>query len=224
MPALYPRKALVMFVIAAAFVMIGGIPHYYSEKLALSPSGTNTFLEIIAVPYKAVVGSSPLVLLVCVVLLFFSKRRMKASLTMIFCLVLLFGHVFVWGGSLHQTQQAAFLELTQNGAPLIKAINDYTQKHGKSPRKLDALVPEFLPKVPGTGIGKSLEFQYFHDGDESSLRHEKNPWALMVPMKGFLGSWSLVYLPNQNYPAYGDDNPVERIGDWAYIDHIYIYF
>ena len=63
--------------------------------------------------------------------------------------------------------------------PLIAAINDYERQHGVPPESLTALVPDYLPAVPDTGMRACSEFQYF-TGKDAGQQYAGNPWALQV--------------------------------------------
>lgn len=51
--------------------------------------------------------------------------------------------------------------IRERAEPLIAAIRAYESHHGEAPPKLAALVPEFIPALPGTGSFDAPDFRYF---------------------------------------------------------------
>lgn len=106
-----------------------------------------------------------------------------------------------------------FTKLTEQSKPLIGSIKLYEKDHGKPPSILEDLVPDYLDKVPTTGIGASPSYKYKISGDEGEGVYWDNPWELFVDLP--LSVWGrdmFIYVPNQNYP---DSEHYERIGDWV---------
>ncbi len=112
----------------------------------------------------------------------------------------------------------AFAGLAQRSEPLVAAIKSYELKYGKPPDSLEALIPEFLPAVPRTGMGAYPEYRYLI-ADENRGDNDGNPWVIIVNTPtGILNSDRFFYYPLQNYPSQlWETNPVERIRDWAYL-------
>lgn len=106
-----------------------------------------------------------------------------------------------------------FQDLAERSKPLVGAIKKFEKENGTPPARLDALVPEYLTSVPGTGIPVCPDYRY-------SLKSwvEPNLWELSVPCPFGLVNWDqFLYLPEQNYPEKGYGGSLERIGDWAYV-------
>ncbi|MBI5834522.1 MAG: hypothetical protein HZB16_19665 [Armatimonadetes bacterium] len=73
-------------------------------------------------------------------------------------LVPLGGH---WFERLAERRQVALLaRVDQRAAPLITALRAYTRDHGAAPRKLSAVVPDYLPRLPSTGAPRDRAFGY----------------------------------------------------------------
>jgi hypothetical protein len=51
-------------------------------------------------------------------------------------------------------------QLARSAEPLVRAIAAYEVRHGRPPETLAALVPEFLPALPATGIPAARTWQY----------------------------------------------------------------
>jgi hypothetical protein len=113
-----------------------------------------------------------------------------------------------------QIRMSAFHRLADRSTPLVAAIRAYEQKHGSPPESLEALVPEFLPSVPSTGMGAYPEYQYCF----APRHYGGNPWVLIVPTSsGYLNFDQFMYFPLANYPRTGYGGSLERISDWAYV-------
>lgn len=110
-----------------------------------------------------------------------------------------------------------FRQLAHRSKPLIEAIRAYERKYGKPPERLPALVPEFLPGIPGTGMAAYPDYEY----DVIAVKDNENcgnPWVLYVnTSSGFLNFDSFLYHPNGRYPEEGYGGVLERIDDWAYV-------
>lgn len=122
------------------------------------------------------------------------------------------------GGSIGQRIRMNALDgLAEHSVPLVTAIKDYEQKFGHPPDSLDALVPDFLPKILSTGIGATPEYQYrsFTNG----FYYGTNKWVLEVFHGAApLGFDTFIYLPSQDYSALPREreNQIKKIRDWAY--------
>lgn len=116
-----------------------------------------------------------------------------------------------------------FEGLAARSAPLVEAIHQYTDDSGSPPESLDDLVPDYLEKVPRTGV--MAYPRYYYDVASSNGLYGGNPWVLRIPTPTCgIGFDRFVYFPLQNYPDCRN-NPseyrryggwFERIGDWAY--------
>jgi len=108
---------------------------------------------------------------------------------------------------------ASFVKRSQ---PLILAIGEYNSREGRPPDTLASLVPGFLPGVPETGFGVSGRYIYLV-GD-GAKRYSDNPWALRVSVPSLpMGFDQMLYVPKQNYPAFGYGGSLERFDGWAYV-------
>ncbi|MBI4583357.1 MAG: hypothetical protein HY717_04970 [Planctomycetes bacterium] len=121
-----------------------------------------------------------------------------------------------------EVRHGAFKDLAIRSAPLVKAIQDHERRRGRPPEKLEALVPEFLPAIPRTGMSGYPEYKYWTGA--SAGWWEGNPWILCVSTSCGPLNWDrFLYFPLQNYPDPNDRGKVdrysgwfERMGDWAY--------
>lgn len=76
------------------------------------------------------------------------------------------------------------------------------------------MVPEFLERIPKTGMGTYPDYKYWTGSDS----FDGNPWALIVSApSGPLNFDQFMYFPLTNYPATGYGGWLERVGDWAYV-------
>ena len=108
----------------------------------------------------------------------------------------------------------AFHQLAERSKPLVAAIHAYEQKHGHPPETLQALVPEYIPSVPSTGMGAYPKYDYL----VGTTNWNGNPWVLVVfTPSGGINFDQFMYFPLTNYPATGYGGWLQRIGDWAYV-------
>jgi hypothetical protein len=200
------------FLAAICVVPLGLLP--LLDYLAIARFGTSTPLTLqgcFLLPGFAAV----LTLVVAPFLLFIHRyRRLAARCWLLAAVLTVATLVGLRLGA--RVRTAAFHDLAQRSVPLVEAIHAHEAKHGAPPPDLAALVPEFLPSVPGTGIAAYPNYEYFV-GTEAA-KYDNNPWALRVFTPGGGINFDMfVYFPLQNYPEFGYGGRLERIADWAYV-------
>jgi hypothetical protein len=115
-----------------------------------------------------------------------------------------------------RVRMAAFHRLAERSRPLVRAIQVYESRHGSPPPDLAALVPGYLPAIPGTGMAAYPRYEY--QVGQKATRYEGNPWVLVVfTPSGGINFDQFMYFPLQNYPQSGYGGSIERIADWAYV-------
>ncbi len=184
------------------------------QYLAIASFGSEIFLWLtIFVLFPLPVAG---VVLILTPFLFFSRRLRPAAFRSFLAAVVFITAVLLGvqlGGPI---RRAAFHRLAERSTPLVNAIKDYTDQNGQPPATLSALVPEFLPAVPETGIAAYPRYDY-HVG-EKALLFNGNPWVLSVfTPAGMINFDQFLYFPLQNYPETGYGGSLERISDWAYV-------
>jgi hypothetical protein len=151
----------------------------------------------------------------CLILLFFPETRLWAGrilLTAVMALTVAIPLMPLAG----TVRMRGFHQLAFRSAPLVHALAAYTTDHGNPPETLNALIPDYIQKIPSTGMGAYPAYQYAA-GDEARKWND-NPWVLSVETsRGFLNWDRFIYFPMQNYPATGYGGSLERIGEWAYV-------
>lgn len=111
----------------------------------------------------------------------------------------------------------AFHNLASRSTPLVNAIHAYENKYGHPPKSLSALVPEFIPRIPSTGMAAYPKYEY--KVGKTDYPDLNDRWELYVDTPEGLLSWDrFMYWPKHNYPRDGYGGYIERIGDWAYVD------
>jgi hypothetical protein len=109
-----------------------------------------------------------------------------------------------------------FRRQAQRGNVLVRAVERYTERHGRPPPALGALAPEFLPSVPPTGMPAYPKWRYVVG--EQARTWDDNPWVLYMDCSsGGINFDRFVYFPKQNYPEEGYGGQIERIQNWAYV-------
>lgn len=181
----------------------------------LAPHGSGFILCLTMLYYFAFLAT--LVMLpIMLVRLCWKETRSRALLWLLVLVV--YVPCFLLGVNLeHRVWTARWEAFSRRTQPLIAAINDYERQHGVPPESLTALVPDYLPAVPDTGMGACSEFQYF-TGKDARQQYAGNPWALQVlpPVFG-VGFDVVLYFPKQNYPKQGYGGWLEAVGVWAYV-------
>ena len=137
--------------------------------------------------------------------------RTFSAYTLLFCLIYIFSGCLCMKKG-HELYMDGFRQLAVRSRPLVETIKKYEREHGAPPPSLEALVPDYLPAVPGTGMGTCPKYDYdVHVG--SPPRHG-NTWTLTVWAPKFFDHF--IYYPNQNYIQPNSGEYLEPIEDWAY--------
>ena len=140
----------------------------------------------------------------------------KACFVILLCCIVYYGGATICGRIAERIRMAAFHELAERSDPLVQAIKNYEVQYEKPPARLADLVPEFLPRISGTGMGAYPGYKYMV-GDEAQ-KFAEDAWCLVVytPLGGL--NWDMfIYFPNQNYPEQGYGGNLEKVRDWAYV-------
>ena len=106
--------------------------------------------------------------------------------------------------------------------PIVAALEAYHADRGNYPPALSELVPDHLPRVPGTGMVAYPHFSYERAArvpGRSRTRSGASPaYDLYVdcPLL-ILGFDTFHYWPSQDYPDEMWGGGVERVDGWAYV-------
>lgn len=134
-------------------------------------------------------------------------------------------------------RKAALIRMTQRGEVIIQAIESYRAKENKPPKALEDLVPEYIDKIPGTGIRGYPAYEYaipetawkYSAGYYDILEVNNAVYELRVnfPAAGshddFFIYWPTetypdqIYRPTEAHPHRGYGGPITLINKWAYI-------
>jgi hypothetical protein len=98
-----------------------------------------------------------------------------------------------------------------SGRPIVNALAHYRSDHGEFPESLEALVPNYLSNVPGTGLATYPSFNYYRSENGQSPRDYELTVSIPVAPLDFS---TFQYQPRQDYPA-GPHSGVEVVGEWA---------
>lgn len=183
----------------------------FSSVPAVSHAGL--VLAYLELTYALVLLAALAAFVVCPVCLLFRKYRPNA-LSWLLCAVV-FTAAFLGGMTWrNDICRANLLRVTERGQPLVDAITVYQAEHGRPPAALDELVPEYIDRIPETGIGAHPEFGYRVGEPE---QHDGNEWVLVVTPPCVAGFDSFLYFPKQNYPTRGYGGGLEPVGTWAWV-------
>lgn len=109
-------------------------------------------------------------------------------------------------------RKARFEMVSSTGMVVVEAIQKYSVEHGAPPPNLQALVPQYLPFVPQTGLRDYPTFQYQVSANSNA------PWEVRVECSsGFLNWDVFFYWPTEDYPKQIYGGSTELIGKWAYV-------
>jgi len=184
------------------------------QYLAVAPFGSATILWLqmfIILPFMAA-----LLALVIAPFLLFDRRRRPFAVRSLIASAVLAVAVLVGIQVGGHVRMAAFHTLAERSTPLIQAIRSYEARHSTPPPELAALVPEFLPAIPSTGMAAYPRYEY-HVG-EKAAHYDGNPWVVVVfTPSGGINFDTFMYFPLQNYHKTGYGGSLERISDWAYV-------
>ena len=113
-----------------------------------------------------------------------------------------------------------FIQFTERSKPLIRAIKTFIRKEYRLPINLEELIPNYLSKMPSTGMAAYPDYHFkVIEEEEGEPRWRGNAWILSV--RGPLGIRidpdsnykydKFIYYPNGQYP-----NHFVRVKDWGY--------
>jgi hypothetical protein len=111
-----------------------------------------------------------IVLIYCIFRLIYpkGKDRIKILIVLTTCLLIIV-KIFVFGKMFHKFWTESYERLAERAKPLVMAIENYHVENGKPPPTLQALVPEYIDAIPGTGMKGYPEFEYRDMASESVL-------------------------------------------------------
>ncbi|MGD8453001.1 MAG: hypothetical protein PVJ57_14375 [Phycisphaerae bacterium] len=210
-PAKEARSSTRFLVIGLIGVLLAGGLNVFADYAAVAPWGSISFLAV--GPASVLIGLFCIgtipIAAVCCLSRRLRERACQVIMISVFFVIVLFVALRIGG----KVRMSGFRALAQRSALLVQAIKSYEQAHGSPPPNLEALVPEFLPAVPGTGMGAYPQYQYCASKERTRAG---NPWRLVVPCSiGFANTDEFVYLPKQNYgPRIG--GWYEQVEDWGY--------
>lgn len=209
-----------LFSIPVVFCLIFPLVAWpFATSVTMSPRGTGSFEFGIGILFMFSFLLIAGVFFISALCLIFRPLRLIALISLLICLASGFSFIvglFAGGSISKHTQMNALGQLAERSKPLIAAIKSYDQKFGHPPNSLDALVPEFIPKVPTTGIGVQPNYEF--ESLTNNSTYGKNPWVLYVnnPSADPMSFDCFLYLPLQDYSVLSYGYVVRRIGDWAY--------
>jgi hypothetical protein len=116
-----------------------------------------------------------------------------------------------------ESRRVRLEQAADRGRAVIDALHDFKADRGEYPDTLGALVPDYLPSAPETGMLLFRRFEYLRQPDRGLHRGCKGyQLGIVCPMTVF--SWDfLFYWPNDDYPFELHASEVKTIGDWGYV-------
>lgn len=200
--------------VAAAFVLTACL-YWACWVWAALPFGSKWFLGFsFFLPVASLFALGGIA--VGVVGLFWVGSRNKALRTLALSTAVVAGSALgVWLGPVHKMQRIRHVAAA--AMPLVHALESFVEREHRTPQNLAELIPRYVLAVPSTGMGGYSEWEYV-TGPQARELYDGNPWVLLVKTGGPGFNFdTLMYFPNQDYPAVGYGGSVERIGVWAYV-------
>ena len=198
---------------AVAVSLLAGGSIVLADYYAVAPGGSqgpkSALILLLGLPFLAVLAVIPVALACCL----WKRCRRIAFHVLLSCGIFAFV-VYASIGIGDTVRMNGFRSLAQRSAPLVEAIKAYERANGHPPPTLESIVPEYLPSIPGTGMGAYPKYRYVVGREEL---YDGNPWILMVfTPSGILNFDKFLYYPSQDYGSWCGD-PLERVADWAYL-------
>ncbi|MBI2300441.1 MAG: hypothetical protein HYU66_16120 [Armatimonadetes bacterium] len=113
-------------------------------------------------------------------------------------------------------RMSAMAGVALRAEPVIGAIERFRKREHRPPGSLRQLVPNYLDKLPTSGLRSYPDFR-------PELAAEPSPgapaaaWELVLPgPRGWFGEDVFCYRPDQNYPDYAHGGTVTRVDGWGY--------
>ncbi len=109
--------------------------------------------------------------------------------------------------------QACYPRIRERGQPIIDALRSFERDHGHPPGGLVALVPEYLPDIPTTGVDAYPDFLY-----REATAWRKTSWQLTASTpRGIIDFSAYVYCSDPKDPDLTAPSSEQRVGQWVYI-------
>ena len=139
----------------------------------------------------------------------------KFYYAVLFCVIYVAGYILYPGLNVGWPKRRAGLQQAATRArPLISAIEKFRLEKKRAPYNLQELMPDYLSKIPQTGMVVYPRFDY----STHNQRTKFQTYQLQVQTSaGFINWDTFNYWPEGDYPAKLYGGRVERIGAWAYV-------
>lgn len=149
----------------------------------------------------------PVYLALCIIGLVFTFRRNRRwPLLFLACSLLALGTLIPSIRLGNSIRMAAMASVANRGNDIVKAIEAYVTTNKQPPSALSDLVPNYIQKIPATGLCSYPEFEYKRDKEGYELR-------VFTPRLG-INFDELLYAPN----GPGDiTDPVTKLDKWIYV-------
>ncbi len=106
-------------------------------------------------------------------------------------------------------RMTAFRWATHRAQPLVAAIERYERENGNPPPDLNALVPQYLDRLPGRLPPFKLVV---------TNNYPPNEWILKADVSSGISNWdALLFLPHENYEDFEWGGWIRRLDAWGYL-------
>lgn len=183
-----------------------------TSYLAVSEYGTRGMMDGSFVLEMISIFLAIYLILISLIGIIFKQIRIISSLILIASFIFI---PLTWTGLRLGTKAYiyAFKRVAIQSRPLISAIQSYDKKYGHPPEKLQDLVPEFMNKIPRTGIADNPNYEY---RVLSYGVNEVDHWKLSI--KPPRNDYDIFfYYPSEQYYIKDITGRNKKIEGWAYI-------
>jgi hypothetical protein len=185
---------------------------------AVLPVGLGSLWPLVMLTYLALGGASA----VGAFLVSGAARRSRIGLS----LMLLSGFalsVCLVRPTLHARMRLA-AKVPARAAPVVEALERFRRDRGRYPVMLSTLVPDYLPRLPRTGLLGSPGFRYTRADPEDDygygawLARQGAGYDLSISCPVGFGNFdSMHYWPSGKYPTTAWGGVTERVDGWVYV-------
>lgn len=184
-----------------------------SQSIALGPNGKTTWMWQVDFVAGMIAFWCVIMIPVSVYRLLGSKQRRPATRTLLSSIAYCVVFYFAMREAI-KIRKDAFHALAERSMLLVEAIEEYEKANNRPPPNLSALVPDYLPSVPSTGMGAYPLYRYVTGQGDAP---PGNTWSLEVfTPSGLFDFDRFLYYPNQNYESH-PWGVLEPMGRWAYL-------
>jgi hypothetical protein len=161
----------------------------------------------------ALLGAGAAILLYPLLFLFRSARNLANKLLIVAVAIVAANSISLF--FCQRIENSALESLITRSEPLVKAILQFESSNHKPPKALQQLVPQYIGRVPATGIKYWPSYEYKIFTDKEFVKHR---WELRIKCNTTdLSPSYLFYWPTQKYPDWLNERLVTKMRSWGHV-------